>query len=142
VSKRTLTPAGAPRRLLRPGARKPAATCEWFLRCGRPATRSTPHPVLGSVPTCERCHEFATRDDVKQTLTCGWRVADSSPSQFHVCGAPATRSTPHPVLGSVPTCERCHEYAERDVWAEEDDERAELEERKALAYERASEAES
>jgi hypothetical protein len=34
--------------------------CRWFLKCGRPATGTTPHPVLGDVPTCDRCHTFAT----------------------------------------------------------------------------------
>jgi hypothetical protein len=29
--------------------------CEWFALCDRPATGFTPHPVLGSVPTCDRC---------------------------------------------------------------------------------------
>ena len=34
--------------------------CQWFLLCTNPATGTTPHAVLGSVPTCDRCHEFAT----------------------------------------------------------------------------------
>lgn len=34
--------------------------CEWFARCKNPATGTTPHPTLGKVPTCDRCHEFAT----------------------------------------------------------------------------------
>lgn len=34
--------------------------CRWFLRCTNTATGSTHHPVLGSVPTCDRCHKFAT----------------------------------------------------------------------------------
>lgn len=33
--------------------------CRWFARCGRPATGTTPHPVLGDVPTCDRCAAFA-----------------------------------------------------------------------------------
>lgn len=33
-------------------------TCAWFAGCGRPATGSTSHPVLGSVPTCDRCAAF------------------------------------------------------------------------------------
>jgi hypothetical protein len=37
--------------------------CAWFARCGRPATGTTPHPVLGDVPTCDRCHRFATGKD-------------------------------------------------------------------------------
>jgi hypothetical protein len=37
--------------------------CQWFLLCDRPATGTTPHPVLGSVPTCDRCHKFATGED-------------------------------------------------------------------------------
>lgn len=34
--------------------------CHWFARCDRPARQITPHPVLGDLPTCDRCHEFAT----------------------------------------------------------------------------------
>ena len=34
--------------------------CRWFVLCGRTATGTTPHPVLGAVPTCDRCHAFAT----------------------------------------------------------------------------------
>ena len=42
-------------------SKKPAVQlCQWFLRCGRPATGLTPHPVLIQVPTCDRCHKFAT----------------------------------------------------------------------------------
>jgi hypothetical protein len=50
----------------KPRAKKsapPAATgptCEWFANCGQPATGTTPHPVLSAVPTCDRCHQFAT----------------------------------------------------------------------------------
>jgi hypothetical protein len=34
--------------------------CQWFAGCGRPATGTTPHPILPPVPTCDRCHKFAT----------------------------------------------------------------------------------
>jgi hypothetical protein len=34
--------------------------CQWFLLCTSPATGTTPHSVLGDVPTCDRCHQFAT----------------------------------------------------------------------------------
>ena len=40
-----------------------AARCAWFAGCGRAATGTTPHPVLGDVPTCDRCHKFATGAD-------------------------------------------------------------------------------
>lgn len=33
--------------------------CEWFALCLRPATGTVHHPVLGDVPTCDRCHDFA-----------------------------------------------------------------------------------
>lgn len=36
------------------------ASCQWFAKCTNYATCNTPHPVLGNVPTCDRCHKFAT----------------------------------------------------------------------------------
>ena len=33
--------------------------CQWFLLCDQTATGTTPHPVMGPVPTCDRCHRFA-----------------------------------------------------------------------------------
>lgn len=32
-----------------------AGVCEWFALCTNPATDVEPHPILGSVPVCERC---------------------------------------------------------------------------------------
>lgn len=29
--------------------------CEWFVKCGNMATTMRAHPVLGSVPICDRC---------------------------------------------------------------------------------------
>ena len=29
--------------------------CEWFALCDHPATLLVAHPILGDVPTCERC---------------------------------------------------------------------------------------
>lgn len=37
-----------------------ADACRWFLLCPNPATGTTPHPILGDVPTCPKCHKFAT----------------------------------------------------------------------------------
>lgn len=34
--------------------------CEWFALCANEATGSTFHPILNDVPTCDRCHKFAT----------------------------------------------------------------------------------
>jgi len=36
--------------------------CGWFLLCANKATDSLPHPVLGSVPVCERCRSFVKGD--------------------------------------------------------------------------------
>jgi len=33
--------------------------CQWFARCTRPAVTSVPHPVLGEVPCCQKCADFA-----------------------------------------------------------------------------------
>jgi len=30
-------------------------TCEWFALCTNTTTRVVRHPILGDVPTCERC---------------------------------------------------------------------------------------
>ena len=40
--------------------RQDVQLCMWFALCDRPATGTTPHPILGDVPTCDRCHKFAT----------------------------------------------------------------------------------
>jgi hypothetical protein len=37
-----------------------AVLCGWMSGCKRDATGTTPHPVLGDVPTCDKCHKFAT----------------------------------------------------------------------------------
>lgn len=29
--------------------------CEWFLLCTNEADGTVEHPILGSVPTCQRC---------------------------------------------------------------------------------------
>jgi hypothetical protein len=29
--------------------------CQWFALCTNNATTALPHPVLGSVPTCDHC---------------------------------------------------------------------------------------
>lgn len=37
--------------------KKPAHVqlCEYFAGCTRPAVGTTPHPILGAVPTCQQC---------------------------------------------------------------------------------------
>ena len=32
--------------------------CRWYVRCENEATHLEQHPVLGSVPQCDRCHEI------------------------------------------------------------------------------------
>lgn len=29
--------------------------CEWYALCDRPAAHQVRHPILGTVPTCQRC---------------------------------------------------------------------------------------
>lgn len=29
--------------------------CEWYALCMNPAVGTTPHPILGNVPICQRC---------------------------------------------------------------------------------------
>ncbi len=29
--------------------------CQWFALCTNPAALTMPHPILGSVPICDRC---------------------------------------------------------------------------------------
>ena len=38
--------------------------CGWFARCDRPANGVQPHPILGDIPSCQRC-----ADVVSGTLT-------------------------------------------------------------------------
>lgn len=56
------------------------AFCQWFAKCLNYATCNTPHPVLGNVPTCDRCHRFATtptkRDAMGVRNESGGDVAD------------------------------------------------------------------
>lgn len=33
--------------------------CAWFALCTREAVTTVPHPVLGDVPCCQRCADFA-----------------------------------------------------------------------------------
>jgi hypothetical protein len=33
------------------------AVCEWFALCTRPADGVVAHPIIGPVPTCQRCAE-------------------------------------------------------------------------------------
>jgi len=40
---------------------KKAGTCQWFLLCDHPATGTMAHPILGSVPICDRCREKVER---------------------------------------------------------------------------------
>lgn len=55
MSARTYTPmAPTP-----PG--EPAVRCEWFGWCDRRAVVRIGHPVLGSVPACERCEARVRR---------------------------------------------------------------------------------
>jgi len=35
--------------------------CQWFAGCQSKAVARTSHPTLGTVPTCARCHNFATQ---------------------------------------------------------------------------------
>lgn len=51
--------------------------CEWFLLCENPATREIMHPIIGAVPTCERCATIALTD--KTTLNTHSAAVSSSP---------------------------------------------------------------
>lgn len=46
----------------------PETTCQWFALCTNPATDLVPHPILGSVPACERCKVLALRDRYEQPV--------------------------------------------------------------------------
>jgi len=57
------------RKLKRLKKKNQTQRCEWFLLCTNPATGTTPHPILGDVPTCDRCHKFATDEERTVALT-------------------------------------------------------------------------
>lgn len=40
--------------------------CEWYALCANLAVGTTPHPILGPVPICDRC---AQRHNLPVTLT-------------------------------------------------------------------------
>lgn len=42
-----------------------ARICEWYTLCGDEATTTRPHPILGSVPICERCDTLIDRLDAQ-----------------------------------------------------------------------------
>jgi hypothetical protein len=43
----------------RPAGDNALVDCRWFIQCGRKATGTTKHPIMGDVPTCDRCAKFA-----------------------------------------------------------------------------------
>jgi hypothetical protein len=43
--------------------------CQWFALCQNKSTGTTPHPILGDVATCDRCHKFATGEERPQTIS-------------------------------------------------------------------------
>ena len=36
------------------------APCMYFANCDRDAVTTVNNPIMGAVPTCQRCYEFAT----------------------------------------------------------------------------------
>jgi hypothetical protein len=42
-------------RCARTQVQRQVPVCEWFALCDRPADWLIPHPILGQVPTCQRC---------------------------------------------------------------------------------------
>lgn len=36
--------------------------CQWFALCTNEATQTISHPILGEVPTCDRCADRARTD--------------------------------------------------------------------------------
>lgn len=50
-----------------------AVQCAWFALCGRAAVTTVAHPMLGDVPCCERCVEWATRGPREQPLWVPWK---------------------------------------------------------------------
>lgn len=41
------------------GKKEGDGLCRWFLKCFNEATQTQNHPVLGDVPVCDSCKEFA-----------------------------------------------------------------------------------
>lgn len=41
--------------VIRDGVVVQGVKCRWYMRCFNEATRLVTHPILGEVPTCERC---------------------------------------------------------------------------------------
>lgn len=52
------TPAGTFGSLTEAAEHGYPIACQWFAKCDHQATVMEPHPILGAVPTCERCSAF------------------------------------------------------------------------------------
>lgn len=66
----------------RKSARQAVQKCMWFRDCKNAATGTTKHPILGDVPTCERCNKFATNPKAKKNPRGLMWASPSRKSQF------------------------------------------------------------
>lgn len=66
--------------------------CQWFVFCGVVATGLTPHPVLGQVPTCDRCHRFAS-GGADRAIMPGTLLTDATGDRYRVRSARFTTLT-------------------------------------------------
>lgn len=76
--------------------------CEWFLLCDHPADGFVQHPVLGYVPTCERC----TKNMELSFAECPYCAPDE-PCALHAARVPRLAVRLLHGLGDVPGGSRC-----------------------------------
>ena len=77
--------------------------CQWFLLCPNEATTTQAHPILGDVPVCNRCKEFAEkhkRGEIHQTPS--EPIIEKTKRSLSTIAAEIRRDWKKPYFGAAP----------------------------------------